>query len=260
MILRAVRGMLSAGLVLACLAIASPAAADGSGNLEGESSDDTVKVGGTGVGRTRADSQSDVSDTTQQNVVSVYEDADVICALRQGSAEDGELLNEDELEDLCESDDGPTVAEIAAMVTTEFQSLHLAAPPISYQPEGDWALINMDFIVFTDAGAQELDTTILGAPVTIRATPVSYSWDFGDGSGPLVTSDQGSPYPNQTLAHVYSSASEGVVVTLTTSWQGEFRIGGGAWLPISGFATTSSATDAIEIVAMDVNLVPNEGS
>ena len=251
---------LAAGIALALASPFAASAAPSGGTISGEGMDDGYVVTGTDqFAPTIADDDDYVSRTVRTNIEQIYEDNDVVCALRQGSAEDGELLNEDELEDLCESDDGPTVAEIAAMVTTEFQSLHLAAPPISYQPEGDWALINMDFIVFTDAGAQELDTTILGAPVTIRATPVSYSWDFGDGSGPLVTSDQGSPYPNQTLAHVYSSASEGVVVTLTTSWQGEFRIGGGAWLPISGFATTSSATDAIEIVAMDVNLVPNEG-
>ena len=256
--MRSIRAAAVAMVLTSTLIVAPSALAKSDETFDGETGD--ASVGVEGIGRQTvsvSDTPGTVSETTRTNIEQTYEDADIICALRQGADEDGDLLNEDG-GDLCEDlDDAPTVAEIAAMITTEFQSLHLTPPPISYQPEGDWALVNMDFIVFTDAGAQEMDTTILGAPVTIRATPVSYSWDFGDGSGPLVTSDQGSPYPNQTLAHVYSSASDGVVVTLTTSWQGEFRIGAGAWLPISGFATTSSSTGPIEIVEMDVNLVPN---
>lgn len=239
---------------------ASPAVADSTTDdtaFGGQSDDDSLVV--TGQGRqtvTFGDTTTSVSPASQTNVEQTYEAADIICALRQAASEDGDTINDET--DLCEPDeDGPTVAEIAALVTTEFQSLHLTAPPITYQPNGDWALVNMDFIVFTSASAQELDTTILGAPITIRATPVHYSWDFGDGSPALATTDQGRPYPDQTLAHVYSSASDGVTVTLTTSWQGEFRIGAGAWLPISGFATTTSSTGAIEIVEMDVHLVPN---
>lgn len=217
---------------------------------------------GFGVGRegvvalTVGDSATTVSETTQQSVIETYEESDVICALRQAASREGELLNEET--DLCEAEDGPTVEEIAALVASEFQSLHLTAPPIMRQPATDWALVNMEFIVMTDAGPQEVDTTILGAPVTIRATPIHYSWDFGDGSAPLATTDQGQPYPNQTVSHVYTDVAEAVSVTLTTTWQGEFRIGDGAWLPITGFATTTSTADPVEIVAVDVNLVPNE--
>ena len=115
----------------------------------------------------------------------------------------------------------------------------------------------MDFIVYTDAGAQLLDTTILGVPVTVRATPVHYSWDFDDGSVPLATTDTGQPYPNHTLAHVYTSAADSVEVTLSTTWQGELQINGsGPWLPIAGFATTTRSAPPVEIVAMDVHLVP----
>ncbi|WP_420113016.1 hypothetical protein [Pseudactinotalea sp.] len=221
--------------------------------------------GGFGVARTSHlsnridDTATTTSEATLQDTRDAYEAARVVCFLRQGADEDGELLNEET--ELCESDDedGLTTAEVVALVSQEFQTLSLAAPVISVQPEGDWALVNMDYIVFTEPGQQVLDTTILGVPVTIRATPVHYSWDFGDGSAPLATTDPGQPYPNQTVSHVYSSAVDAVSVTLTTSWQGELQIGGsGTWLPIAGMATTTSSTAPVEIVAMDVHLVPND--
>lgn len=60
------------------------------------------------------------------------------------------------------------------------------------------------------------------------------------------------------MAHVYSSAADAVEISLTTTWQGSFRINGtGPWLPVSGYATTTATAPAVEIVAMEVHLVPN---
>ena len=77
----------------------------------------------------------------------------------------------------------------------EFRSLPLVASVPSYQPGSGMGLVNMELIVFTDPVVQVLATTVLGTPVSVRATPVGFSWDFGDGSVPLVTSDPGAPYP-----------------------------------------------------------------
>jgi len=202
------------------------------------------------------DTPTTTSDASLDLVQDSYEAARVVCLLRQGTDESGELLNEETY--LCEEEeDALTTAEIVALVASEFKTLPLAAPAITAQPDGDWALVNVDFVVYTEADQQLLSTTILGVPVTIRATPVHYSWDFGDGSPALSTTDRGQPYPNQTVAHVYTNAADAVAVSLTTSWQGELQINGsGTWLPIAGFATTTSSTDPVEIVAMDVHLVP----
>src|SRR5690606_27483777 len=135
--------------------------------------------------------------------------------------------------------------------------LTLTPSQINYQPEGDWALVNMDFIAFTDPTQQTLTTQLFGVDITVRSTPVHYQWDFGDGAT-LATSDPGTAYPNHTLSHVYTQASDGITLTLTTSWRGEFQIAGtNTWIPIAGLATTTSTTAPIEIVTMDVHLVPN---
>ncbi|MGW5359020.1 hypothetical protein [Actinopolymorpha pittospori] len=45
--------------------------------------------------------------------------------------------------------------------------------------------------------------------VEIWATPTALEWDFGDGrpDSKVTTPDGGAPYPNQTIAHKYASAS-----------------------------------------------------
>lgn len=263
-----IRRTLGALLVLGCvLGWAPRASADASEeptdpttigtSITGRAQDQELIVEGSVVSSVSTeDNATSTSRATQDAVGAVYEEAEFRCAIRQAANEEGELLNE--VTDLCpEEDDDLSTTDLVALVSSEFRTLPLAAPVISYQPEGDWALVNMDFVVYTDADEQLLSTTILGVPVTVRATPVHYSWDFGDGSAPLSTTDAGRPYPDHTLAHVYTSAAESVQVSLTTSWQGELQINGaGPWLPIAGFATTTSSAPAVEIVAMDVNLVP----
>lgn len=160
--------------------------------------------------------------------------------------------------DAAEEDDDLTPADVEAMIVEAFQSLPVAPSPISYQPDGDWAAVNMDFIVYTDTTAQTLGTSILGVPLTFTLQPTHWTWDFGDGSPPLPTSQPGAPYPNQTVAHTYSSASDGVTVTLTTLWSGTFTIADDPTsYPVNGFVTTTNTTGPIEIVAFDVRLVPN---
>ncbi|MFV0427617.1 MAG: hypothetical protein ACK5KU_11385, partial [Beutenbergiaceae bacterium] len=156
-------------------------------------------------------------------------------------------------------EDEVTAEEVRAAILEAFQSLPVAPQTINYQPDGTWAAINMDFIVYTNTDHQIFDTTILDIPVTFDLTPRHWTWDFGDGSPPVPSSRPGQPYPNQTISHVYSSTSEGVTITMTTLWSGQIQINGaGDWYDIDGFVTTTSTAGPIEIVSFTVRLVPNQ--
>ncbi|WP_156742338.1 hypothetical protein [Occultella aeris] len=146
--------------------------------------------------------------------------------------------------------------EALTLTVTDFQRLLLVGSEINLQPQGEWTLVNMDTIVFTDGTIQEFSTTVLGLPVAVRATPVEFTWDFGDGSAPLVTTEAGAGYPDHTLTHVYTTV-ETVEITLTTSWSGEFQINGtGPWLAVNGTATTVTVSDPLRVETAETNLVP----
>lgn len=133
-----------------------------------------------------------------------------------------------------------TAPEIIALSVEEFRRLPLAPSTPSYQPADGRGLVGMPLIVFTDPAPQQLTTTVLGVPVTVRATPTRFAWDFGDGSPPLVTEDPGAPYPDHSVSHPYLSTGA-FTVRLTTTWRGEFQVAGTAgWQPVAGTATTTS--------------------
>lgn len=112
-----------------------------------------------------------------------------------------------------------------------------AGPDVGYLP------VNMDLIVYAESTEQTLDTVPLGTPVQVRATPVSYHWDFGDGST-LDTARPGRPYPANDLTHRYQHQGW-YDITLTTTYAGEFSVAGGPWQDIDGTVTVASEPVAL---------------
>ncbi len=97
-------------------------------------------------------------------------------------------------------------------------------------------------------GVETFDITLLGTPVTVRATPLSWTWDFGDGSPPLVTEDPGAPYPDLTTWHEYKAPGD-VAITLTTTYAGAYSVAGGAFLDIAGTAEVDSASVDLQLLS-----------
>ena len=147
---------------------------------------------------------------------------------------------------------GPT--DLVGELARELARLPLVASPVSVPPNG-WVMVNMDTVVFTSRDAQVVDVVVLGTPVRVSARPVTFSWDFADGSAPLVTSDPGRPYPHQTVTHTYTRGGS-YVVTLTTTWEADFQvIGSGDWTPVPGTATTTSPGAPLQVYAARSHLV-----
>jgi hypothetical protein len=132
----------------------------------------------------------------------------------------------------------------------------LVAPAIAFvQPASGTALVQMPLIVYAQGTTQTWTPVVLGQAVTVRATPTGYSWNFGDGSEPLVTTDPGVPYPDYTLSHVYRHIGD-VTVTLTTTYAGQFSLdGGGTWADIPGTATAATVGIPIHLVEARSQLV-----
>ncbi|WP_409141834.1 hypothetical protein [Cellulosimicrobium sp. RS] len=158
-------------------------------------------------------------------------------------------------------DDGSCVgaADLAAEAEAAFRQLTIAPPPVVVQPPDGWTVVNVPTITYTEPAEQVLDTTLLGIPVQIRATPRSFTWDYGDGSGPVTTTDPGAAYPHHTVAHTYGQPADRVTITLTTTWSGQFRITGTPdWTDVTGTATTTTAADPLQVYEARSRLVTDD--
>ncbi|MCK6211967.1 hypothetical protein KZX45_15585 [Georgenia sp. EYE_87] len=147
-------------------------------------------------------------------------------------------------------------AAVPIVVTAEdLQRLPIDPGGLAVQPDRGWVLVNLETIVWTGAAEQTFSAVVLGTPVEVRARPIDFTWDFGDGSAPITTTDPGAPFPNHSVAHVYSAAAEQRQVTLTTRWAGEFEVNGsGVWQPVAGVATTSEVSEPFEVRTAETSL------
>lgn len=145
--------------------------------------------------------------------------------------------------------------DLAGAVAVELQRLPLTPSSLSVQPPSGWTLVNVETIAFSDGAGQILSTTVLGTSVRVRAVPVRFAWDFGDGSEPLVTTDAGAPYPEATIGHRYRA--EGTHrITLTTTWRADFQVSGTTtWEPVAGTATTASSSEPLSVYTAHSRLV-----
>ncbi|MEU4395120.1 hypothetical protein [Kribbella sp. NPDC023855] len=123
---------------------------------------------------------------------------------------------------------------------------------VKVQPVGR-TLVNLDTIVYTDQAKLSTATvTLLGFPVVVEATPMSYTWNFGDGAS-ATTTTPGRPYPAKDITHKYMKKG-GVGLTLTTHYAARFNVAGTGWqyvdglVPITGPATPLQVREAVPVL------------
>ena len=106
-------------------------------------------------------------------------------------------------------------------------------------------------MVWTSPDKQTFNITLLGTPIEVEATPVSFNWDWGDGQS-FDTTDPGTPYPNYTVSHAYEVTGNGYVIKLRTSWSARWRIAGQAqWHQVNGTVTTTETSSPFNLYFAD---------
>lgn len=142
---------------------------------------------------------------------------------------------------------------VVTVTQKDFAKLPVKPSVAHAGPPAGWVPVNAPVVLYAGDQEQELDTTLLDTPVSIRAVPVEYSWDLGDGNK-IVTSKPGEPYPSELISHYYRS--EGWYdVTLTTTFAGEFSVDGGEWQDINGTITVTSEPIALYSDSLQSRLV-----
>ena len=117
----------------------------------------------------------------------------------------------------------------------------------------------LDTIGYTDDTPQGFVVTLRELTFFVGAIPVEFTWDFGDGSDPIVTTDPGKPWPDYTVGHTYT-ASGTATPTLTTRWRGVFRRDGTfeQWHEVAGTGETTTTGPELTIYTARTRLVEDD--
>lgn len=138
----------------------------------------------------------------------------------------------------------------------DFRQFTIEPPEAHRQPATGDVLVNKALIVYTEDVERTFRTDLFGFGIDVVATPLEYTWDFGDG-GALTTTSPGAPYPSFELTHDYAEAMT-ATVTLTTTWEGRYRVDedpDGEWRDIDGTAVTTTTLDPFDVVELRTRLV-----
>ncbi|GAB3554130.1 hypothetical protein GCM10027404_27720 [Arthrobacter tumbae] len=159
-----------------------------------------------------------------------------------------------------EPPNGGEVAEPAVVITLEdFQSQPIIAAAVVSEPN-NFGLLGGHNNFWADVEEQEFTFETLGDQVRIRAWPVAYDWNYGDGTtrttqtaGNAVTESDWLLVETPT-SHVYSATGDYNLV-LSTRFNGDYSVNDGPWIPIAGQAAVQSEPHLISVWRSDNRLV-----
>ena len=130
---------------------------------------------------------------------------------------------------------------------------------LAIQPVGGKTLVNFETNFFTNTIKPQVQTVqLLGRSVEIEATPASYTWHWGDGSGAFQTEDHGAEHVDgekHQVFHVYTDADLTVRPSVDVTYKGRYRVEGEAWRPILETLTVTGTPVPLEVVTARVHLV-----
>jgi hypothetical protein len=112
----------------------------------------------------------------------------------------------------------------------------------SMEPNG-WMVVGLDTNFYSTGGVQVHDGSLLGRPASVRFTPFTWHWTYGDGTsaaratpGATWRAQSISEFDTTSTSHVYRAAGT-YYIDLDIDYSAEYRFAGGSWTPISGSIT-----------------------
>lgn len=153
----------------------------------------------------------------------------------------------------CNADDQQPALTLAD-VQKAFAELPLPAGTLVIQPPDGLTLVNFKTNFYTTSTAPISTTvTLLEQPVTLEATPATYTWHFGDGET-TSTTEPGAAYPRLTITHDYKLKGD-YQPSLSTTYTGRYKIADGPWQTIPGTVTIDGPTQPLRAIEAQPKLV-----
>ena len=122
--------------------------------------------------------------------------------------------------------EGEAPPSTETIVRTALARVAVSGAGLSWQPrKKSYTNAGVPTIVYAATPSQTHTTALFGHEVSITLTASQYSYDFGDGTPPLVTARAGEPWrrgnKEARLTHHYEQVTRGDerrTITLTTTW------------------------------------------
>ena len=133
------------------------------------------------------------------------------------------------------------------------------------QPRG-WTVVNLDTNFIAGASTHVVGGSLFGGSAEVRFTPHAYDWNYGDGS----TNSTAAPgarwdalgvrefSPTET-SHIYRQEGS-FTTTVVVRYGAEYRIGGGAWIPVSGEVSSAATAVVTTVQSADTVLAARDCS
>lgn len=144
-------------------------------------------------------------------------------------------------------------APVPVFTVNDLRRLPLPKAELNVQPPTGRTLVNIPTNLYASSAPATFRVTLLGTPVLVKATPVSWSWTYGDGVTRTFDS-AGAPYPDLGTAHTWSQPGT-FSIGLTTTWTATYSVAGGPDLPVDGTAAVVSPPMTVTAVATRAELV-----
>ncbi len=134
------------------------------------------------------------------------------------------------------------------------------APPSSLAEPSNLGVVGRPANFLATASAHTREGSVLGTPVTVRFTPASFTFDYGDGTtatrstGGASWTDLGqAPFTPTDTSHVYEQRGT-YDTTVTVHYTASIDLGTG-WIPLDGSLPVSSPTQPVRIYEAHTALV-----
>ena len=128
---------------------------------------------------------------------------------------------------------------------------------LAWQPKTN-ALVGLPTLVHVTSPTQNATLSLFGQAISIALEASHFSYDFGDNTPTLETTDPSAPYPVQTLNHVYTQTSPGRIITLTTTWNATITYPSGRSAYLANALTSTESSTPITILRATINLIPTD--